>query len=48
MLMSRKKAGQKYRIKIANRSFKGVTNFKYLEAILTDQHCVMERRLRAD
>jgi hypothetical protein len=48
MLMSRKKAGQKHSIKIANRSFEGVANFKYLEAILTDQRCMIEKRLRAD
>jgi hypothetical protein len=29
MLMSRKKIGQKQGIKIANRSFEGVTKFKY-------------------
>jgi hypothetical protein len=30
MLISRKKAGQKWIIKIANRSFEGVAKFKYL------------------
>jgi hypothetical protein len=33
--MSRKKAGQRQSIKIANRSFEGVTKFKYLGTILT-------------
>jgi hypothetical protein len=42
MLMSRKKAGQKHDIKIANRSFEGVAKFKYLETILTDQNCMQE------
>jgi hypothetical protein len=31
MLMSRKKAGQKHSMKIAIRSFEGVTKFKYWE-----------------
>jgi hypothetical protein len=47
MLMSRKKAGQKHGINIANRSFEGVAKFKYLGTTLTDQNC-MEKRLRAD
>jgi hypothetical protein len=34
MLMSRKKAGQKHSIKIANRSFEGVAKFKYLGTTL--------------
>jgi hypothetical protein len=38
MLMSRKKAGQKHSIKIANRSFEGVEKFKYLGTTLTDQN----------
>jgi hypothetical protein len=42
MLMSRKKAGQKRGIKIANRSFEGVAKFKYLETTLTDQNCMQE------
>jgi hypothetical protein len=42
MLMSRKKAGQKHGIKIANRSFKGVAKFKYLGTRLTDQNCMQE------
>jgi hypothetical protein len=36
MLMSRKKAGQKHSIKIANRSFEGMEKFKYLGTTLTD------------
>jgi hypothetical protein len=36
MLVSRKKAGQKHRIKITNRSFEGVAKFKYLGTTLTD------------
>jgi hypothetical protein len=40
-LMSRyKKAGQKYSIKIVNRSFENVAKFKYLGATLTDQNCM--------
>jgi hypothetical protein len=42
MLMSRKKAGQKDGIKIANRSFEGVAKFKYLGTTLTDQYCMQE------
>jgi hypothetical protein len=42
MLMSRKKAGQKHVIKIANRSFEGVIKFKYLGTTLTDQNCMQE------
>jgi hypothetical protein len=43
MLMSRsQKVGQKYSIKIANRSFEDVTKFKYLETTLTDQNCIHE------
>jgi hypothetical protein len=38
VLMSRKKAGQKKDIKIANRSFEGVAKFKYLGTTLTDQN----------
>jgi hypothetical protein len=40
MLMSRKKAGQKHGIKIANRSSEGVAKFKYLGTTLTDQNCM--------
>jgi hypothetical protein len=40
MMMSRKKGGQKHSIKIVNRSFEGVTKFKYLGATLTDQNCM--------
>jgi hypothetical protein len=42
MLMSRKKAGRKHGIKIANRSFEGVAKFKYLGTTLTDQNCMQE------
>jgi hypothetical protein len=42
MLALRKKAGQKHSIKIANRSFEGVTQFKYLGTTLTDQNCTQE------
>jgi hypothetical protein len=43
VLMSRKKAeGQRKGIKIANRSFEGVANFKYLGTTLTDQNCMQE------
>jgi hypothetical protein len=41
MLVSRcQKAGQS--IKIANRSFDDVANFKYLGTTLTDQNCIHE------
>jgi hypothetical protein len=46
MLMSRKKAGQKHNINIANianRSFEGVPKFKYLGTILTDQNLMNEK-----
>jgi hypothetical protein len=42
MLMSRKNAGQKHSIKIANRSFEVVAKFKYLRATLADQNCICE------
>jgi hypothetical protein len=42
MLMSRKKAGQNHGIKRANRSFEGVTIFRYLGTTLTDQNCMQE------
>jgi hypothetical protein len=47
MLMSRKKAGQKHSIKIANRSLEGVAKFKYLGTKLTDQNS-SRKRLRSD
>jgi hypothetical protein len=36
------KAGKKYSIKIANRSFDDVPKFKYLGTTLTDQSCMHE------
>jgi hypothetical protein len=43
MLVSRcRKAGQKQSIKIGNRSFESVANFKYLGTTLTDQNCIHE------
>jgi hypothetical protein len=42
MFMSRKKAGQKHGIKIANRTFEGVSKFKYWVTTLTDQNCMQE------
>jgi hypothetical protein len=41
--MSRsQKIGQKHRIKIANRSFEDVAEFKYLGTTLTDLNCMHE------
>jgi hypothetical protein len=45
--MSRKKAGQKLGIKIANRSFEGVAKFKYLGQHLQIK-MACRKRLRAD
>jgi hypothetical protein len=42
MLMSHKKAEQKLRIRIVNRSFEGVAKFKYLGTTITDQNCMQE------
>jgi coproporphyrinogen III oxidase-like Fe-S oxidoreductase len=43
MLMSHcQKAGQRHSIKIANRSFEEVTEFKYLRTTLTNQNCMHE------
>jgi hypothetical protein len=43
MLMSRsQKTGQKYSIKIANRSFEDVAKFKYLRTTPTDQNHMHE------
>jgi hypothetical protein len=36
------KAGQTHKIKIANRSFEDVEEFKYLETTLADKNCVNE------
>jgi hypothetical protein len=41
MLMSRsQKIGQKHSIKIANRSFEDVANFRYLGTTLTGKNCM--------
>jgi hypothetical protein len=40
--MSRKKAGQKHGIKIANRSFESVAKFIYFGTTRTDQNCMQE------
>jgi hypothetical protein len=40
--MSRKKAGQKHSIKIANRSFEGEAKFRYLGKTLTHHNCMQE------
>jgi hypothetical protein len=51
MLMSRKKAGQKNSIKIANRSFEDVAKFTYFGTTLTDQNCMQKAinsRLNSD
>jgi hypothetical protein len=43
MLMSRsQKIGQKYNIKVGNRSFKNVAKFKYIRTTLTDQNRMHE------
>jgi hypothetical protein len=40
--MSRKKAGQKHSLRIANRSFEGAAKFKHLGTTLTDQNFMQE------
>jgi hypothetical protein len=40
--MSRKKAGQKHNIEIANRSFENAAKIKYLGTTLTDQSCMSD------
>jgi hypothetical protein len=51
MLMScSQNIGQKFNIKIANRSFEDVAKFRYLGTTLTDQNCMHEeikRRLNS-
>jgi hypothetical protein len=47
MVMSRKKAGQKHRIKITNRFFEGVTKFKYFGTTITDENCMQEEKLNS-
>jgi hypothetical protein len=43
MLLSRsQKTGQKYSIKLANRSFEDVVKFRYLGTTLTDQNRMCE------
>jgi hypothetical protein len=42
MLMSRKKAGQKHGIKIANRSFEDAEKLRYLGTTLTDHNYIHE------
>jgi hypothetical protein len=42
LLSCSQKVGQKYSIKIANRSFEYVAKFKYLGTTLTDQNCMQE------
>jgi hypothetical protein len=40
-------AGQNYNIKIVNKYFKMVEEFKYLGALKTNQSCIM-KKLRSD
>jgi hypothetical protein len=43
MLLSRyQTAGEKHDIKIANRSFENVSQFKYSRTTVTDQHLIWE------
>jgi coproporphyrinogen III oxidase-like Fe-S oxidoreductase len=45
MLVSRcQKAGQRQSIKVGNRSFESVAEFKYLGTTLTDQNCIHEEK----
>jgi hypothetical protein len=42
LLAHYQKTGQKYNIKIVNKSFEGVAKFRYLGTTLTDQNCLYE------
>jgi hypothetical protein len=47
MLLSRhQNAGQNQDIKITNKSFKNVSQFRYLEIIVTDQNFIQEENKR--
>jgi hypothetical protein len=47
MLFCQQNAGQNYDIKIANRCFENVTQFKYLGKTVTNQNLVQEE-IRGD
>jgi hypothetical protein len=47
LLARHQKAGKNHDTKIANRSFENVTQFKYLETAVTNQHFIQEE-LRGD
>jgi hypothetical protein len=47
VLMSRKKAGHKHSVRIANRSYEGVAKFRYLGTTLTIK-IACRKRLRAE